>query len=109
ITRRVASEPNTGWIEVVVEDEGDGLPADVASRLYQPLMTTKAPGRGLGLGLSICRRIVEQHGGRIETSNAAKRGARFHVFLRREPPTGSARSGRRGRSRPERSPRDREL
>lgn len=51
------------WIEFAVIDRGPGIPDDVAERLFTPLFTTKA--EGMGLGLSLCRTVVEQHGGAL--------------------------------------------
>ncbi len=68
-----------GRVEVAVMDRGTGiLPADLA-RVFEPFVTTKA--QGLGLGLSICRSIVEAHGGSVWASNNAERGATLHFAL----------------------------
>jgi two-component system, LuxR family, sensor kinase FixL len=68
-----------GGIEVAVADRGTGiLPADL-ERVFEPFVTTKA--HGLGLGLSICRSIVEARGGSVWASNNADRGATLHCEL----------------------------
>ena len=72
-----------------VADTGPGLAPAVADRLFQPFVTTK-PG-GLGIGLSICRSIVDAHGGRLWASDNPGGGMIFHVSL----PTAEA-SGERG-------------
>jgi Signal transduction histidine kinase regulating C4-dicarboxylate transport system len=64
-------------IEISVSDTGPGFTSDVANRIFDPFVTTKK--QGLGLGLSICRSIVEAHGGRI--SAHSKAGATFIVTL----------------------------
>ena len=68
-----------GMVRVTVSDRGRGLSPDVAERLYSPFFTTKASG--LGLGLSICRSIVEMHGGRIGHGAGPGGGASFHFTL----------------------------
>ncbi len=63
-----------------VQDDGPGVPMELRKRIFDPYFTTKNTGhaiRGLGLGLSICRKIVELHGGSIEVHNSPGRGARF--------------------------------
>jgi PAS domain S-box-containing protein len=57
------TEPGTGWVECAVRDSGCGLPADRLDRVFEPFYTTKPDG--VGMGLSICRTIVEAHGGRL--------------------------------------------
>jgi two-component system sensor kinase FixL len=68
-----------GTIEIAVADTGPGLAREVAQRLFQPFVTTK-PG-GLGIGLSICRSIVDGHGGRLWASDNPGGGTIFHVRL----------------------------
>lgn len=68
-------------VEVVFEDTGTGIPAEVLHRVMEPFFTTKPEGKGTGLGLSICRRIVQDHGGRIELDSEAGRGTRVRVRL----------------------------
>ena len=67
------------FVRIVVTDTGPGLPDEVLSHLFQPFVTTKA--HGMGVGLSICRTIVESHGGRIQASNLPDGGARFELTL----------------------------
>jgi len=68
-----------GLIRLVVEDSGAGIPEDVAGRMFEPFFTTKSSG--IGMGLAICRRIVEGHGGRIGAENRDAGGARISVEL----------------------------
>ena len=86
ITTRRAGQDS---IEIDVADSGPGLAPKVAERLFQPFVTTK-PG-GLGIGLSICRSIVEAHGGRLWVSDNPGGGTIFHVRL----PTAEASGERR--------------
>ncbi|HTU02549.1 MAG TPA: ATP-binding protein, partial [Candidatus Sulfotelmatobacter sp.] len=66
-------------IEVAVEDTGPGIPPDALQDIFQPFFTLKH--RGTGLGLSVSRRIVEDHGGVLWAESPAGRGATFHVVL----------------------------
>lgn len=67
-------------IEVSVADTGTGLAPEVAANLFQPFVTTKS--KGMGLGLSICRTIVEAHGGRIWVDARPAGGTIFRFTLR---------------------------
>ncbi len=62
-----------------IEDEGPGMPAELGERIFEPFVSTK--DSGMGLGLSICRRIVEAHGGSIRAANRGTGGAVFTVRL----------------------------
>jgi PAS domain S-box-containing protein len=66
-------------IVVSVSDSGPGLTADKLDKVFQPFFTTK--GEGLGMGLSICRSIIESHGGRLWAENNPDRGATFYFTL----------------------------
>src|SRR3954469_14966775 len=68
-----------GLIEVSVADTGPGLPADVAGRLFEPFVTTKPDG--MGVGLSICRTIIEAHGGHIRAESSPEGGTVFRFTL----------------------------
>lgn len=68
-----------GWSRVIVDDTGPGIAAEVLERLFQPFMTTKP--QGMGVGLSISRSIIEAHGGRIWAEANPAGGARFCFTL----------------------------
>jgi two-component system, LuxR family, sensor kinase FixL len=81
----VRTERDGDLVRVAVSDDGPGLPRELCDRLFDPFVTTK-PG-GLGMGLAICRTIVEAHGGRIWAESVAPHGARFCFTLRVVQPT----------------------
>ena len=70
----------SGTVRISVEDNGVGVPAKVAERLFDPLFSTK-PG-GTGIGLSISRTIIQAHGGRIWSTSRQPHGAAFHISLK---------------------------
>lgn len=65
--------------QISISDSGPGLAPKVQAQLFQPFVTTKE--RGMGLGLSICKTIIDSHGGRLWASPNAKRGAVFYIAL----------------------------
>jgi two-component system, LuxR family, sensor kinase FixL len=75
-----AARDEDAFVEVSVADTGTGLAPEVAEQLFQPFVTTKK--HGMGVGLSICRTIVEAHGGRIAAESEPGRGTRFSFTLR---------------------------
>jgi len=76
----VTARAEEGAVLVEIRDNGPGVAAEVRDRLFEPFVTTKA-GRGSGLGLSISRRIVEEHGGRLELESQRGVGTRVVVRL----------------------------
>ncbi len=77
----ISSKVRATDVEVSVRDTGPGLRADIIGRLFTPFVTTKS--HGLGIGLTIARRIVDAHGGTIDAHNNPEGGATFTVTLRR--------------------------
>lgn len=68
------------WVEFAVVDAGGGIPPEVAQRLFTPFYTTKS--EGMGLGLSLCRTVIEQHGGALDFGPGAQgRGTEFRFTL----------------------------
>jgi two-component system NtrC family sensor kinase len=70
-----------GVIQITVRDDGCGIPPEILSRMFEPFLTTKETGRGVGLGLAISRSILERHNGNIEVQSEIGRGTTFTVTL----------------------------
>jgi two-component system NtrC family sensor kinase len=68
-------------IQIAVADSGPGIPENQISRIFEPFFTTKEPGRGTGLGLSVCHQIVARHGGQIRVHSRVGEGTTFTVVL----------------------------
>jgi signal transduction histidine kinase/ActR/RegA family two-component response regulator len=68
-------------LHLVVQDDGVGMDATVLERIFEPYYTTKEPGQGNGLGLSVIHGIVKNHGGFITVESLPGRGSSFHVYL----------------------------
>ena len=78
-------------LEVQFSDTGEGIRDDVMRNLWKPLNTTKS--KGMGLGLAICKRIVEAHGGSIEVKSILGKGSTFTIRLPIKPKTGALNRG----------------
>jgi signal transduction histidine kinase len=91
----VRSRGQSAHVEIDLTDDGHGIPEDLQSRIYEPFFTHGKP-RGIGLGMSITRKIVEEHGGQIRLTSQVGRGTTFTVCLpvdaapAAEPPPGAA-------------------
>jgi signal transduction histidine kinase len=90
VTRGVAKPPEGGEREVAVikvVDQGSGIPPEVRDQIFDPFFTTKPVGAGTGLGLSVTRDIVIEHGGWITVDTAPGAGTTFgiHLPLNEEP------------------------
>jgi nitrogen fixation/metabolism regulation signal transduction histidine kinase len=75
----VRSEPVAGGIRVTITDNGSGFPEQLMQRAFEPYVTTKP--KGTGLGLVIVKKIIDEHGGTVEIQNVAPHGARITFTL----------------------------
>jgi PAS domain S-box-containing protein len=78
-TLHISSKQKGHKIELVFSDTGTGIPNEIKSKMFTPLLTTKA--QGMGFGLAICKRIVDAHGGEIYAESGNGKGARFIITL----------------------------
>jgi len=74
-------DPRRGYIQVEVADTGPGIPRELQEKVFEPFFTTKPAGQGTGLGLSLCRNIVGQHGGTLSLTSAPGYGTTFRIAL----------------------------
>ena len=68
-------------VEIIVEDNGDGMPPELRDKIFQPFFTTKPTGEGTGLGLSISYDIIKTHGGEIRVESSQGNGSKFVITL----------------------------
>ncbi len=80
---RVTAKPHARGVELSVEDNGPGVAPAVRDKLFEPFVTTKETGKGTGLGLAVCRGLIESGGGTITLDAAYQAGARFVLELPR--------------------------
>jgi CheY-like chemotaxis protein len=80
-TLSITTEQAEGFVRLLVEDTGKGIPPELLPHIFDPFFTTKPVGKGTGLGLAIVYGIVTGHGGRIWAENKPEGGAKFVVEL----------------------------
>jgi signal transduction histidine kinase len=80
----ISTEDTEGGVRVRVQDSGPGLSSEKLERLFEPFYTTKP--NGMGMGLLICRSIIEAHGGRLWAAGHASHGAVFQFEIPAGPP-----------------------
>lgn len=79
----ITAEPLGEQVVLQIEDNGIGIPEEYVGQIFQPFKRLHGVGKyeGSGIGLSVCRKIVERHGGRIEVASTPEQGSRFKVTL----------------------------
>jgi len=87
---RTRALPASSQVELQVRDDGMGIPPDIMHRIFEPFLTTKESGKGVGLGLAIAKGIVERHHGQIQVDSQLGRGTTFHIFLPVDPDRSTA-------------------
>ena len=80
-TITLRTRPAGAEVVVEVDDTGAGIAPEALEHVFEPGFTTKGGRVGMGLGLTICRQIAEQHRGRIEVRSEPGRGSTFRVLL----------------------------
>ncbi len=75
------SEGGEETLVVTIADNGVGIAADKLTHIFDPFYTTKEVGHGTGLGLTLCQRIIQQHGGHIDVVSEVNRGTEFRVYF----------------------------
>jgi len=78
---KIRTRVDPSFLTVEVIDNGPGIPRDDLSRIFVPFYSTKSPGQGLGLGLSIAYQVINQSGGTLTVESAENQGATFRVRL----------------------------
>jgi len=79
---RLSVSSHSEWVVIGVEDTGVGMPESLVRRVFEPFVTTRAASGGTGLGLFICREVVESFDGRLDVKSSPLAGSRFEVWLR---------------------------
>jgi len=77
----IRTSADSGWVKIIIRDNGVGIPEDQLNRIFDPFFTTKPVGAGTGLGLSISYGIIEKHGGRIRATSKVGEGTEFTLEL----------------------------
>jgi two-component system NtrC family sensor kinase len=81
IIRIITHAGENGGVELIVEDSGCGIPTELHDKLFEPFFTTKPVGKGIGIGLSTCYSIVNNHNGDITVTSREGQGTFFKVSL----------------------------
>ena len=77
----VTGDRGEEMVRVSLSDTGPGIPGKIMDVLFEPFSTTKDHSQSSGLGLPLCRKIMEEHGGRIEAENLPERGTAIHLYF----------------------------
>jgi two-component system NtrC family sensor kinase len=78
---RIATRQDGPMVRIIISDSGPGIPAEIRDRIFEQGFTTKSAQSGMGLGLCICHKIIEDHAGYIEVDSEIGKGATFTIIL----------------------------
>jgi signal transduction histidine kinase len=78
---RTRGNSKPGYVEILIEDNGEGIPASIFDKIFQPFFTTKPTGEGTGLGLSLSYDVIKAHGGEIKVDSASGEGSTFTIEI----------------------------
>ncbi len=81
-TVSVSTKKINDKVEIIVSDNGNGIPSSIKEKIFQPFFTTKPTGQGTGLGLSLAYDIVKAHGGELKVESKEKVGTKFIIILK---------------------------
>lgn len=81
VRARKVARKDKDFIEIQVQDTGQGIPPEIQSRIFEPFFTTKEVGKGTGLGLSLVYEIVQKNGGSITFESQPGKGTIFYIYL----------------------------
>jgi signal transduction histidine kinase len=79
----VAGDPRH-WVRITICDSGPGIPAEIRRHIFDPFFSGREAGRGMGLGLAKCWRVITLHGGRMEVASEPGQGATFTIYMPKE-------------------------
>lgn len=68
-------------VEITIQDTGAGIPADIQEKIFEVFFTTKKRGKGTGQGLSLARKLIDNHNGNLTFSSEVNKGTKFHIRL----------------------------
>jgi len=77
----ISTDTVKSGIQISFKDTGTGIPFEFKERIFEPFFTTKIAQQGVGLGLSICKEIISNYGGRIEVESRPGKGSKFIIFI----------------------------
>ena len=80
-TVTIISRKQNDKVEIIVKDNGNGIPQKVLNKIFQPFFTTKPTGQGTGLGLSLSYDIMKSHGGELKVETKEGEGSEFIISL----------------------------